>query len=96
MKEHRFHHVGFVVELTGTIVVSSITQPETGRVYSNIGFTFASIVVIGPLNAKSGKYAISVEEEITTTEALVKQNLDLLKMVALSLEVRSITIHREI
>ena len=84
MKERRFHHVGFVVEITGTIVVSSITQLETGRDYSNIAVTR---VVIGPLNAKSGKYAISVEEEITTTEVFVKQNLDLLKMEALSLEV---------
>ena len=87
MKERLFHHVGFAVEITGTIVVSSITQLETGRDYSNIGVTFVSRVVIGPLNAKPGKYAISVEEEITTTEAFVKQNLDLLKMEALSMEV---------
>ena len=86
MKEHRFHHVGIAVEVTGTIVVSSITQLMTGRDYSNIGVTFVSRVAIGPLNAKSGKYAISVEEEITTTEVFVKQNLDLLKMEALSLE----------
>ena len=57
MKERRFHHVGFAVEITGTIVVSSITQLETGRGYSNIGVTFVSRVVIGPLNAKPGKYA---------------------------------------
>ena len=44
-------------------------------------------MIIGPLNAKSGKYAISVGEEITTKEAFVKHNLDLLKMEALSLEV---------
>ena len=87
MKEHGFHHGGFAVEITGTIVVSSITQLETGRDYSNIGVTFVSRLVIGPLNAKSGKYAFSVEEEITTTEVFVKQNLDLLKMEALSLEV---------
>ena len=51
MKEHHFHHVGFAVEITGTIVVSSITQLETGRDYSNIDVTFVSRVIIGPLNA---------------------------------------------
>ena len=51
MKERRFHHVGFAVEITGTIVVSSITQLETGRDYSNIGVTFVSRVIIGPLKA---------------------------------------------
>ena len=88
MKENRFHHVGFAVEITGTIAASSITQLETGRNYSNIGVTLVSRVVIGrPLNAKSGKFAIFVDKEITTTEAFVKHNLDLLKMEALSLEV---------
>ena len=42
MKEHRFHHVGFAVEITGTIVAASISQLGTGRDYSNIGVTFVS------------------------------------------------------
>ena len=71
MKEHRFHHVGFAVEITGTIVVSSSIQLETGRGYSNVLITFVSRVVIGHMYAKSGKYAISVEEEITTTKVFV-------------------------
>ena len=74
------------MEITGTIVAASISQLGTGRDYSNIGVTFVSSDHRA-FECKVRKYAISVGEEITTKEAFVKHNLDLLKMEALSLEV---------